>query len=69
MENIRKRISVCIAAYKPGDYLIEELESIIPQLTEEDEVVISDDTTECDARFHQVIMKKKWGGGSKNNQP
>lgn len=36
-------ISVCIAMHNGGNYIIEELKSILPQLGNEDEVVISDD--------------------------
>lgn len=41
--NNQKRISVCIAAYRPNDYLLTELESIMPQLSDCDEVIISED--------------------------
>lgn len=36
-------ISVCIAMHNGGEYIIEELKSILPQLGVDDEVVISDD--------------------------
>lgn len=36
-------VSVCIAMHNGGNYIIEELKSILPQLGEDDEVVISDD--------------------------
>lgn len=36
-------ISVCIATYNGEKYIKEELESILPQLADDDEVVISDD--------------------------
>lgn len=36
-------ISVCIATYNGVRYLEEELKSILPQLNEEDEMIISDD--------------------------
>lgn len=36
-------ISVCIAMHNGGDYIIEELNSILQQLSDSDEVVISDD--------------------------
>ena len=36
-------ISVCIAMHNGGDFIIEELNSILPQLSGSDEVVISDD--------------------------
>lgn len=36
-------ISVCIATYNGEKYLKEQLDSIIPQLTAQDELIISDD--------------------------
>lgn len=39
----RPRISVVIALYNGGPYLKEELESILPQLSETDEILICDD--------------------------
>lgn len=36
-------ISVCIATYNGERYLLKQLESILPQLGENDEVIISDD--------------------------
>ena len=36
-------ISVCIATYNGEKYIKEELESILPQLADDDEVIISDD--------------------------
>lgn len=38
-------ISVCIATYNGGKYIKEQLESILPQLTNVDEVIISDDNS------------------------
>jgi glycosyltransferase involved in cell wall biosynthesis len=37
------RISVCIATYNGEKYIKEQLDSILPQLNQEDEVIISDD--------------------------
>ncbi|MDR2236521.1 MAG: glycosyltransferase family 2 protein [Chryseobacterium sp.] len=37
------RISVCLASYNGEEYIREQLESILPQLSENDEVIISDD--------------------------
>ena len=37
------RISVCLATYNGVKYLREQLESILLQLNEDDEVIISDD--------------------------
>ena len=36
-------ISVVIAAYNGGEYIAQQLSSVLPQLGEDDEVVISDD--------------------------
>ena len=36
-------ISVCIATYNGEKYLREQLDSILPQLAESDEVIVSDD--------------------------
>ena len=38
-------ISVCIATYNGGKYIKEQLESILSQLGEGDEVIISDDSS------------------------
>ncbi len=37
------RISVALATYNGGKYITEQLNSILPQLTQEDEIIISDD--------------------------
>ena len=39
------KISVCIATYNGEKYIIKQLESILPQLREADEIVISDDSS------------------------
>jgi glycosyltransferase involved in cell wall biosynthesis len=39
------KISVCIATYNGAKYIIKQLDSILPQLGESDEVVISDDSS------------------------
>ena len=36
-------ISVCIPTYNGGKYIKEQLESILIQLDEKDEIIISDD--------------------------
>ena len=36
-------VSVCIATYNGEKYIKEEIDSILPQLTQEDEIIISDD--------------------------
>lgn len=38
-----KRISVCLASYNGEKYIKEQLDSILPQLGDQDEVIISDD--------------------------
>ena len=40
---MKKRISVAMAAYNGGKYIREQLERILANLTDEDEIVISDD--------------------------
>ncbi len=37
------KLTVCIATYNGGKYIREQLESILPQLSADDEVVVSDD--------------------------
>jgi len=37
------KISVCMATYNGEKYIKEQLDSIIPQLTDQDEIIISDD--------------------------
>jgi glycosyltransferase involved in cell wall biosynthesis len=44
------RISVCMATYNGGKYITEQLESILSQLGENDEVVISDDGSSDNTR-------------------
>lgn len=43
-------ISVALAAYNGGKYIIEQLESILPQLGADDEIVISDDNPSGDTK-------------------
>ncbi|MCR5149770.1 MAG: glycosyltransferase [Clostridiales bacterium] len=38
-----KKVSVALAAYNGGDFITEQLSSILSQLGEEDEVIVSDD--------------------------
>ena len=38
-------ISVCIATYNGDKYIKEQLDSIIPQLDLNDEIIISDDSS------------------------
>lgn len=40
---VKKKISVCLASYNGEKYIKEQLESILIQLSENDEVIISDD--------------------------
>lgn len=42
---MRERISVCIATYNGEKYIQSQIESILPQLAEYDEVIISDDSS------------------------
>ncbi len=39
------KISVCIATYNGGKYIKEQLDSILSQLNENDEVIVSDDSS------------------------
>lgn len=47
-------ISVCIAMHNGGKYIIEELKTILPQLSDDDEVIISDDGS-IDGSIHDVL--------------
>lgn len=38
-------ISVCIATYNGEKYILEQLQSILPQLSDKDEIIISDDNS------------------------
>ena len=70
-----KRISVCMAAYNGEKYIAEQLKSILPQLGEDDEIIVSDDgstdkTLEivrgfCDERI-SIISNELEHGYSKN---
>ena len=56
------RISVCLATYNGVKYLREQLESILLQLNEDDEVIISDDyskdgTIELIKSFNDLRIK------------
>lgn len=44
-KGIRKMISVCIASYNGAKYIKRQIETIIQQLTESDELIISDDNS------------------------
>ena len=39
----KKNIAVCMASYNGEKYIKEQLESILPQLGEDDDLIISDD--------------------------
>ena len=56
------KISVCIAAYNGGRFIREQVMSILPQLGEEDEMVVSDDGSTDDTiaileSFHDPRIK------------
>ncbi|HEU5291309.1 MAG TPA: glycosyltransferase, partial [Cyclobacteriaceae bacterium] len=37
------RISVCMATYNGASFIREQIESILPQLSDDDEIIFSDD--------------------------
>lgn len=41
-------ISVCIATYNSSKYILEQIDSILPQLGKDDEIIISDDGSKDD---------------------
>ena len=43
MASRNQRISVCLAAYNGSRYIAGQISSILPQMTDEDELIISDD--------------------------
>lgn len=58
----RPSVSVCMATYNGAKYIDEQLRSILPQLSADDEVVISDDRSTDDtlakiASFHDTRIK------------
>ncbi len=52
-DHVGKRISVCIASYNGEKYILRQLRSILCQLSDEDEVIISDDNS-SDSTFSIV---------------
>lgn len=49
-------ISVCMATYNGGEFVLEQLKSILPQLDKCDEIIISDDlSTDCTIGVIQSI--------------
>lgn len=65
------RVSVCMAAYNGERYIVEQMKSILSQLSEEDELVIVDDastdrtreyiTEVSDSRVHLLINDRNRG--------
>ena len=47
-------ISVCIATYNGETYIREQIASILPQLSAEDEVIVSDDAS-TDTTIHILV--------------
>lgn len=43
-----KNVSVCMATYNGGDFILEQVSSILPQLGPCDELIISDDSSDDD---------------------
>ena len=52
-------ISVCMATYNGGKYIKEQMESILSQLSDNDEVVVSDDGSKDDTINVLVAFKDK----------
>lgn len=50
-------ISVCIATYNGSEHILTQLQSILSQLSEEDEVIVSDDNSKDDTR--QIVASIK----------
>ena len=50
-------ISVCIATYNGGKFLVEQLQSILCQLGKDDEVIISDDGSTDNTYFLVMSMR------------
>lgn len=46
MEREFMKISVCIAVYNGSKYIIEQLDSILKQLNDDDEIILSDDCSQ-----------------------
>ncbi len=49
------KISVVLAAYKGEQFIAEQLESILPQLGESDEIIVSDDYPQ--GKTHEVVSE------------
>ena len=47
----REMISVCIATFNGGKYIREQIMSVLPQLNEKDEIIISDDGSTDDTIY------------------
>lgn len=63
-------ISVCLASYNGGKYIREQIDSILAQLTDEDELVISDDGSTDDTlniitSYHDSRIKLLHNQGEK----
>ena len=39
------KLSICIATYNGGSYIKEQIDSILPQIGKNDEIIISDDSS------------------------
>lgn len=54
--SLRPKLSVCMAAYNGSRFIEQQLESVLPQLSSSDEVVVIDDCSQDDtvARVHQI---------------
>ncbi|WP_207504997.1 glycosyltransferase [Telluribacter humicola] len=64
----RSTISVCIATYNGGNYILDQLSSILPQLDVDDEIIISDDSSIDNTVFLADSLKDKRIKIFKNNK-
>lgn len=53
MEHASLRVSVCMATFNGERYVAQQVESILPQLGSDDELVVSDDSS-CDATLEII---------------
>jgi len=54
---LRRNISVLLAAYRDDRYIAEQIASILPQLHDCDELLVSDDSPEGDLAIKQAVLR------------